>query len=384
MEDIFHILVDDIELIEEQLQEFSSYNFAEDIAARMKDMGISSSSLATRANVSHVAVGKWVNKGAKPQGKERFKELGMALGMDEKQLNTFLLANCYPRLYMKNPLDAACRFVLSKAAGNENVVKIYNEFANIYNYNTFTLHKEPMDMYTAELSRNIGNINTIENLEAWMRENSKYFRAFNKSYIPHNELIRFILLYIGEQSINDLYITGELPVTVKNLLYPLIAQDEIVVKGLRAKLIVFGLYQNMNEYEIDIMLSITKLQPITEPLEKVDNALLTALRCAHERYPYFELNNAQKALENLEDNEMPELRGFFHEQKLRASELVDYYEKDGIKSEHDLMFEENYTDYADSGILKYIRDIFEVLVTDGLLKKTETAEYVSLMQTYRD
>jgi len=383
MTDILRILSDDIDLIKEQLEEFSAYNFAVDLSSRMEKQGLSNSALASRANVSHVTVGKWLTKGAKPQSKERFKELGMALGMDEKELNTFLLANCYPRLYMKNPLDAACRFLLSQSAGKEFVVNVYNEFISIYNYNAFTLHSEPADMYTAELSRNIGSVTSIESLETWMREHSKYFRAYDKSYIPHNELISFILLYIGQQSINDMFITGELPLTVKNLLYPLIAQDEIVIKGLRAKLIIFGLYENMNEYEIDIMLNIVKLQPITEPVEKVDNVLLTALRCAHERYPYFELNNAERVLAGMTDNEMPELHGFFSEQKYRATELVNYYEKDGHKSDIDRLFEEKYTDFADSGIINCVRDIFGLIVEGGLMTEAETAEYMALMQTYR-
>jgi len=384
MSDKNSIFSDDIELIKEQLEEFSGYNFAEDLSARMELHGLSNSALASRANVSHVTVGKWLSKGAKPHGKERFKELGMALGMNESELNSFLLANCYPRLYMKNPLDAACRFVLSQSAGEDFAVKVYNEFISIYNYNSFTLHSEPADIYTAELSRNIGDVTSIKSLEAWMREHSKYFRAYDKAYIPHNELISFILLYIGEQSVNDMYVTGELPLTVKNLLYPLIAQDEIVVKGLRAKLIVFGLYQNMNEYEIDIMLNIAKLQPITEPLEKVDSVLLTSLRCAHERYPYFELNNAERVLASMVDNKMPELHGFFYEQKYRASELVNYYEKDGHKSSVDMMFEENYTDYADSSIINYMRDIFILMISGGLLTEAETAEYLALMHTYRE
>ena len=377
------VIADDIELIKEQLEEYSNYSFKDELIVRMDNLGLSQSALAKRIGISHTAVGKWLNRGEKPKGKERYKELGMALGMDEIQLNTFLMANFYPRLYSKNPLDAACRVVLTKTIGREFAVKVYKDFLRQYNYDTYTINREPTDIFTTELSHDLDNVSSIESLEKWIKNNSMYFRACDKSYIPHAELIRFILLYIGEQSINDMYTTGDLPVTIKNLLYPLIAENEIAVKGLRTKLIVFGLYQNMNENEINIMLNIVKLQPITEPVGKVDNVLLAALRCAHERYPFYELRNAEKALNGMFDNDMPELRDFFHNQKARASGLVDYYEKDGRKEAIDLLFEDLYTDYADSNILVYMRDIFEGLVSEKILSETEISDYTVFMQTYK-
>jgi hypothetical protein len=138
----------------------------------------------------------------------------------------------------------------------------------------------------------------------------------------------------------------------------------------------------MTEYEIDIMLNIARLQPITRPFNKIDYVILTALRCAHERYPYFESNNADKVLESMETDEMLDLRGFYEEQKLRGAELVKYYEKDGHKNALDRMFEETYTDYTGSGILNYIRDIFKFLTKDGTLSETETAEYTDFMRVY--
>lgn len=382
MENTAYILADDLELIKEQLQLLPAYDFSKDLAGRMKKQNLSQLALAARLGVSHATVGKWLKKSAKPHSKERFKELGIALGMDEQEVNTFLLANCYPRLYTKNPLDAACRLMLSEWAGDENAVKVYKEFLAKCNYDTFVLYSEPVDISTGALSHDLGFIKSLGQFEAWLNENNKRFRAFDKLYIPHAELIRFILLYIGEQTINDLYITGDLPVTIKNLLYPLLADKEIAVRGLRAKLIVFGLYKNMNEHEIDIMLNIAKLQPITRPFHRIDNVILTALRCAHERYPYFENNNANEILNGIEGNLMPDLRGFYEEQRLRSGELIKYYEKSKHKSVLDRMFEEVYTDYNDSGILNYSRDIIKSLIEDNSLTDAEVAEYMALIKTY--
>ena len=376
------VLADDIDLIKQQLNEFSAYNFAEDIAERMESLGLSQNVLASRAHISHAMVGRWLNKGARPHGKERFKELGMALAMDEKQLNIFLEANCYPRLYAKNPLDIACRFVLSRAAGNDNTVRIYRDFLRMYKLEEYVLRGDPMDIDTPAISRDFANVKSVMGLEEWLVEHSKYFRAYDKFYIPNAELIRFALLYIGNQSVNNLYIAGELPVTIKNLLYPLMANKEVAVKGLRSKLIVFGLYENMTEYEINIMLTIAKLQPVTDPSARIDSVILTAIRCAHERYPYFEFNNAERVLHRIEDNGMTDFRVFYEEQKRRSSEFVNYYETAGHKNEIDRLFEMNYTDYVDKGILHYLYDILSILTDDGTLTESEISEFISLMKTY--
>jgi hypothetical protein len=351
----------------------------------MKALSLSNSELAARVFVSHVMVGKWKSKGAKPHGKERLKELGMALAMNEAELNSFLKANCYPRLYSKNPLDVACRFILSKSAGDNDIVSIYRKFLTNYNLDSYVLSDAPDTISTSDLSIALNNIKSIGGFENWMKENDRHFRAFGKVYIPNLELIRFIILYIGKKSIYGMYITGQLPVTIKNLLHPLIADKEIAVKGLRAKLIVYGLYENMNEDEINIMLDIAKLQRITEPASRVDCAILTALRCAHERYPYYEYNNAKKVLDSIREsreNEATEFQAFYEEQFRQSGEFVNYYENGGQKGELDRFFEEAYTDYAGNGILEYIQDIFALLVEDGALSETEISEYVTLMQTY--
>ncbi len=376
------VLADDIDIIQHALTQFSGYDFARDVAARMQAMGLTQSALAVRAHVSHAAVGKWLGKGARPHGKERYKELGMALGMDEPQLDRFLQVNGYPRLYAKNPLDAACRFVVSTTAGNERIVSLYRDFLKLYKLDKYMMDSDPAGIDTTLLSRAFNQVRSAGGFEGWLKAHEKHFRAFDKSYIPHEELVRFVLLYIGDQSINDIYITGEIPVTIKNLLYPLIADREIAIRGLRTKLIVFGVYENMNEDEIDIMLRIAKLHPLSAPSSRVDFCVLTALRCAHDRYPYYECRNAEKVLRHLDSCDMPELCGFYREQQDRAAQFVAYYEADGHKSELDRLFEERYTDYAGLGIVAYLRDIFALLTENGALTESETGEYAALMQTY--
>jgi hypothetical protein len=379
------ILADDLELIIEQLQGFAGYDFASDLGARMKTAGLAPNKLASRAAVSHVTVGKWLSGAAKPHGKERFKELGMALGMNEPELNAFLNANCYPRLYMKNPLDVACRFVLSKSAGDARVVNVYRDFLTLYKLDAYVLSDSPADISTGALSRGFENICSTSGFEGWLRENDQHFRAFDKIYIPHLELIWFIILYIGDQSVNGMYIAGQLPKTIRNLLYPLLADREIAVRGLRSKLIIYGLYENMNEDEINVMLETAKLRPVTSPSSRADCAVLTSLRCAHERYPYYELANAEKILKAVAENgsgDMIPFREFYKRQQRRAAEYVNYYENGGHKSEADRLFEESYTGLSVGGVLKYTQDILTLLRDGGALADGEAADYLTLMEAY--
>ncbi len=376
-----YILADDIEHIKQQLESFEGYEFSKDIAGRMAARGLTLSELAKRVYVSHTMVSKWLNKGARPHGKERFKELGMALGMNVEELNDFLCRNCYPRLYVKNPLDIVCRFILDAFSGSGDIIEKYRDMIKSYKLDDYILTDEPEEIKTNYLSLDFARVKSVASFEKWLLEHDNYFKAYDKNYIPHTELIRFILFHIGEQSINDMYVAGEMPVAVRNLLYPLIADREITVKGLRAKLIVFGLYKNMTEDEIDIMLELAGFGLLSEPVTRIDHALLTSLRCAHERYPYFEYHNVADILGGLDVQDG--LYAFYQEKERRASDCVRYYEAEGRKSEVERLFEETYSSYNDSGILQYVIDVFELLNKAGVLSEQETGEYIPLTQIYR-
>ncbi len=375
------ILADDIEHIKEQVSSIKAYDFARDIRERMDSLGLLNRGLADRANVSHTMVKKWLS-GAKPCGKESFKKLGMALAMNEEELNLFLCANCYPKLYAKNPKDLVCRFVLRAFAGSKEILAHYYNYLKEYGLENYDLGATPGEIRSTILSRDFADVKTAGALRVLLSQYEKYFRAIDKGYIPNSELVSFIMLYIGNDTIHNLYIAGKLPVTIKNLLFPLLADKEIAVKGLRAKLIVFGLYENMTEDEIDVMLEIARLHPLSEPLTRIDHVLLTALRCAHERYPYYEQKTAEKVLMGLAENDP--LYPIYKKKKDLAQTCVHYYEANDNISEPQLLFEKTYTDYNDSGIIDYIPDIFSILVRDDVLSEKEISVYTALMKVYKD
>ena len=103
---INELLTDDIRQIREMLPEFTENGLADELERRIVARKLSSSELGRRCGVSHAIVDKWRKGSAKPNGKERMKELGMALGMGEEELNAFLYRNGYPALGSKNPTTA--------------------------------------------------------------------------------------------------------------------------------------------------------------------------------------------------------------------------------------------------------------------------------------
>ena len=92
-------LSEEMEFIKDSLLECDVYSFSEDVKARMITSHLSSSELGRRCEISHTIVDMWRSGTVHPNGKERMKELGMALGMDESELNVFLYRNGYPRLW---------------------------------------------------------------------------------------------------------------------------------------------------------------------------------------------------------------------------------------------------------------------------------------------
>jgi transcriptional regulator with XRE-family HTH domain len=368
------IIETEVEWIGKILEKFDSYDYVKDITARKKQLKLSDAKLADRVSVSRQMVGKWL-EGAKPHGKEGFKKLGMALGMDENELNVFLSSNRYPRLYVKNPMDVACRKVLEKNAGNPNIVKIYKQYLETYGLTDLEMETNPLEMETSSMSRIFKEIVSEKSMLEWLEDNKKNFRAYDKCYIPHSELVRFVDLHIGKDNIYSLFITGKLPVAIKNLVYPLLRGEQVAIKFLRSKLIVFGFARNMNESEIDIMLNLSKLPPLSQPSSKTDMAISLALGDAHETYPHYTLMNAQKILQDMPEEKRDPIREFYEEEKRISKELAEEYDK-SINEE----FEALYTDFNDKGLIHFMNDVLEALVKNDILNKEEAEEFLSIMR----
>lgn len=382
MESTAYILKDDLEYIRGILSRFGAYRFSEDVQQHMNALSLSSVALAERCLVSHTIVDRWRTGKAKPNGKERIKELGMALGMDSNALNVFLLHNGYPRLYLKNPLDSAARLLLLSNAGRQDIVNMYRELVERLGLSRLTTVDEEAPLATTVMSMELKQAAKDGQISRWFRIYKGQFSGDGKTQLPDLRLGRFLLLYIGDTTIHEMVVTGELPVSLRNLLYPLVAGKEVTVRFLREKLIAFGLYANMTEQEIDIMLQCARLRLISEPSTALDMALLSALRCAHERYPLYEYENLFRITKRLsiskDEYDLQLLEQYALQEEI-VRKMVNYYDNHE-RSAEELAFERHYTSLEDRGVMDYVHDLLSCLMDEGVLEKGDTVRVLDMLK----
>jgi hypothetical protein len=186
-------------------------------------------------------------------------------------------------------------------------------------------------------------------LSAWFQEHETDFTGGAKLQLPHLQIARFIMLYLGDSTIHEMTVTGELPANLKSLIYPLVGGRAVPVRGLREKLIAFGLSANMAEEEIDTLLDYARLRLITEPVTTVDFVLLMLLRSAHERYPYYEEETLSKITARLSASAESYNRTLLSEYQKRldnARQRTSYYDRHERTTE-EIIFEQNYTSFCD-------------------------------------
>jgi len=381
MFDALSVLSEDLDYLEEVLDASKAYCFSDELQSRMDELELSSSALAKRCLVSHTIVDKWRTGKARPNGKERCKELGMALGMDTEALDEFLLRNGYPRLYVKNPLDSAARLLLLQSAGESDVVKLYRALVKRLGLGNMDTLSDDTPFTTAVMSRELHEAADKGRASDWFEKYRHQFYGGGKTEKPDFQLVRFMLLYLGDSNVHELAVTGELPTTLKNILYPILAGKSVTVKRLREKLIAFGLYANMTEEEIDIMLRYARLRPFSEAVTTLDIAVLEAVRCAHGRCVLYELENVQRLIERLDpprdDYEVLMLEQY-RQRNEAVKQMAAYYDSHA-KSPEDLAFEEHYTSYSDRGMMDYVHDMLLILKERKILDAAETESFLELI-----
>lgn len=363
---------EDLTQIKEALDETCAYSFAADVSGRLTKRKLSAVELGKRCGVSHAIVDKWRKGTARPNGKERMKELGMALGMDESELNAFLYRNGYPPLFYKNPFDSAARLTLFRYPGDREIVTKYRKIINDLGLDEIEpSHRNSLE--SAVMGMELMNAAREDRVSTWFRKREGNFTADGKNMILGQQLVRFLLLYLGDATVNELAVTGELPVTLRNLLYPVLGGKAVAVRHLREKLIAWGLYSNMTEDEIDVLLKCARLRPVSEPETKSDEALLMAIRFGHERYPLYEYQNVSTVLSRLRAGFVsdPELEREYAQRLKLCEQLSDYY-MNSEHSEDEKAFERLYTSYSDKGLMDYVHDILVSLRKGGELDASDT------------
>lgn len=387
--DICQTLANDLPLMREMMEGFSEYDFPGDLKRRMEAEKLSASALAERGMVSHTAVNRWLSGEARPKGKERIKTLGMALGMSAEEINSFLYTNGYPKLYAKNPLDNACSLILKTHRGRPDIVARYHLFLELYRVQAYRPASGRGERNTDQLDKSFEAVNSEDEFTVWMDRHRRFFGTTAESVAAGAGLMHRVWLYIGDTPINDLHRNAELPLPIRNLLYALLGKRQIPLKGLRNKLIVFGLYENMTEEELDMMLADAKLRRISEPKTLLDQLVLTAIRTAHERYPCYEYETMQRLTERIrtallfaqdegQAKRMSEMLDMYLERCEDAALRVAYY--DAHKSEEDDWFEEFYTSRGDRRLMHYVFDTVTYFASEGTVGRKEATDLTTLMR----
>ena len=377
-----NLITTDTEQIREGLSTFAEYSFSADLRKRMKAQKLSSLSLGDRCLISHTIVDNWKQNKARPNGKERVKELGLALGMGEQELNAFLYQNGYPKLYAKNPLDSAAKVLLLSGCDCEKIVSEYRSLIDRHGLRHYAPPSEIEPLKTYLLSAALRSAAEKGQISGWFREHEKHFVGGEKTQMPDLRIIRFLLLFFGDLSIHEMVATGEIPAVLERLLYDLSGGRAVSVRGLREKLIAFGLYSNMTEEEIDTLLSFARLRLISDPATAADFAVLSALRVAHERYAFFEANNLDRIVKRLSASTDEYDQAMLTEYKKRlenTKELTKYYD-DRPRTPEETVFEKHYTSFSDHCVMDYVLDVLLFLTETRDLTDKQIKPYATLLQ----
>lgn len=371
------IIEDSLPYIRQGVREFEGYSFSSELSARMKERSLSSVALANRAGVSHAAVDKWLKNQAVPNGKERLKELGMGLGMDTEELNAFLYRNGYPRLYVKNPLDSVALRLLKSGRGRHDLVSIYRELLQKTGLKRFVPTVETPEQRTSFMLSALSHLDE-KDLAQWFSENRRNFVADAKTVYPDKHIADYLRLYIGDETANNLAATAELPSLLQPVLTALLNAKSVTLRGLSEKLIALGLYLNMTEEEINVLLEFFRLRPLTEPGTKLEQAVLLSVREAHGQYALYESENLERALKRLKASAQPYeklLCADYEERYALARDLAEYYLHSEL-SEEELEFRELYTSYGDRGLMDYVADMLSALAAEGELEPGEVDDFL--------
>lgn len=368
-----HILREDAERIQEALEEFSPYRFSAELRERMAAVDISSAALARRCCASHTAVDKWCQGIARPNGKERMKLLGMALEMDEGEVNRFLFRNGYPRLYIKNPLDCAAKMLLQRRGARADNVPLYREILARLHLDGFGTSPGGKRGDSGAMSEEFHRAVADTEESGWFEVHREDFRADERRLRMDQEMGELLRLYLGDASVHELVLTGRLSAALKGTVYEIYAGKALLVRGLREKLIALGWQLNLTDEELDLLLSFARLRGVTEPENHWEKVQLVAMRLAHERWWGYELSNLEAVERRIRTLESESLKRMAQERlSSRLPELysmMEYHERHAGAQER--CFERCYTAWSDHTMADYLRDLSKVLEAQGVTEQGE-------------
>lgn len=239
--------------------------------------GYSKAEMAALCGVSRTAVSKWCS-GSLPSSRDDYIRVGFAAHYGLDEMNTFLQRyGKYPALYSRSLEDSVYIFVLNSSL-----------FPHTYKFccDTLTRVKECMQtagnakenvFSTVQLDHHLSQLETVEELEKFVRENSSAFRT------PYAKLYAYIKAFIVSNNIDyatNKALSVDSLATVQNWTSSMRQCVSAIRQGkwfpLRRKVIALGLHLNMTTDQINEMLCLARMEALC-PKNLVESAVIFAV-----------------------------------------------------------------------------------------------------------
>ena len=227
----------------------------------LKRSGYTKSEFAKRCQVSRMSVNNWC-KGVVPRSRETFLRIGMVVDYNLEEMNKLLQRyGRYPALYSKSLEDCICIFVLSNHLEKD---KIENYFYILDKIKTNIIRNEEVELYdvaTIQFDEKLSEVQDESALEQFINEN---IDAFANTY---NRLYAYIKVNINNNypkhalSIFDMAQAQGWSSSLRQCVSKIYQNKWYPTRN---KIISLGLHLSMDHNQIDEMLELAHMGPLSD------------------------------------------------------------------------------------------------------------------------
>lgn len=284
----------------------------------LEDSGMTQTKFSEVYGTSRQAVNGWLN-GKIPNKREKFLKIGMTAGYGAEEIDQLLKRyGRYSGLYSKCLEDAICLFVINQNYGQETVEK-YNYILNRIKCQITKDGMEEQDLETVEFDVQLQQIQTMDELEKFIVENS---RTFDTAYNRLDTVINFNLkdrLSADAISLNEFALSQNWSSSLKQSVYSIRKKNWFPT---RDKIISLGLHLDMDIEQINEMLDMAHMEPLCAK-NIFEGTIIYAIKDADRKGIFGTdvdvlLQHVKKVLEQLDNKEF--------EYFLQELEEIDEYE----------------------------------------------------------
>ena len=236
----------------------------------ISNSGLSKTDFASRCGVSRQAQYKWLN-GSLPKSHEDYIRIGFAAGLSIDEMDSFLQTyGGYSGLYSRSLEDSVFLFVL-------NSKEIPHSFQNCETI-LKSIREEMLHNKSYSADSTMGTLTLRHSLLGLRNERDllifilNHVNSYKKKYFKLYDYIDAFLIsnsmdpvYDKPMSLNFLADEQQWPASLRQTVYQIRSHEWF---PLRKKLISLGLYLNMNVDQINTMLELAQMEPLS-----IDNFL---------------------------------------------------------------------------------------------------------------